>query len=674
MEHKLEISENYNSTRTIFSYQIGSFKVVKNLNKTLNTAQVKTTVLTSTDIKDKFKDGYFIWVDDVIEYIVLSVKVIQLKQTPYLCEVYLELISLSYILQRIIMPNKSITQPVDDTLPMKTVKVAINELMELYFSQYRDYTNWVNDYMNDVDIADEYVWTQPTLFEAICDLAQDSNTIPYLTFDVDTFHLRFINIHEVTEGQMDLSFVNGLEESMSLENNPQRMVNIITNNISQSAIKQKNIYQTSAIGVFDNLDPSARVLTSYNINKPTRVIVKANLSDLTNNIDGGITIGHPAGFFEIDITEFVYEKTYFDMLTIKSTTWSVDSVTPEYRNCALFYEKDKNYIGGMLLNQTKNIFGSTDNLNLTNLVRYIMNHRIDLVLQFPTGTFDFYYFNVDEAGSFVFDVEYITMDNLRYDIIKESGYGSIVQNQNDAFINFFHYRKQQVDLMNRLGQQEIVLMGKTDNLNNLPKIGMGYFDKLVVQTTYIPFEHHINFMVIATSLFNRVDGDAVINTKKRFWEIIPASESIERNEFYTQEVSSTVFNNIINNANYFYLMTLKGSNQIVKNFFLPFLKQKIDDDNYIFSAKTLDNRFAGFYIDDDAGTRYIKGAEYTQPDGSAWGFNIAFTNVTDNDLAKWKLFPIGYSVTHSLITTIFNKFKYKDNREKMAFSILLKRV
>lgn len=676
---EIKVGSSLGTTYPI-TYEVGSFKEVSNYNKILDTGFFKTVSTSISTNMERLVEGNWIFVDNTLKYIIDKSKKVRdyKKGLESRWTAHVDLISLTVMLQKCVLPNKSIRQPITVGATMKTVKGEIEKLVELYASQYKGITNWVVNYPDPDEICDEFTWNEPTLYEAICDLSSDKNLVPAVSYDGTNFIINFVDITTSSGVQYDPQFVNGHEISHSLENNPQRMVNIIKNNISNQTIKEYNAYQKSKIGVYDDADEGTYAPTSFNINRPVKVYAKANLGLYEYTSGFGIVSGHNAGYYLFDITDFVIEKGQFDAMPFDPDKVPTQYSDRNYRNSRLYYEKDKPNIQGLLITY-KGVFGNIINFNLTYMLNYIANYNSYNMLETAgkpsTSEFAEYIFRPEDAKQFVFDIEYQTMDNLRYDIVKSTGFGSIVQNQSNSYINFDNYRKQQQDVMNRLGDAEEVLMGRVDDVANLPVRGMLYGSKLIAQVTKIYYKNHVNFMFIATSQYNRIDGDAVVNTKKRFFEIIPAEESIERNEFYTLNVISSTFTNILT-CNYFKVQTYDSDNVLIKEVLLTFLRQKIDDNTYIFSAKTLDNKFAGLKVRDDGSTRYVEGVFYTDSGtGEFHHATISFANVYASSFTNWKSFPeVTSDLTILTYGTMNNMFKYKDVGEKMAFTILVKKV
>src|SRR5690554_96966 len=107
---KIEISENYNTQKFEVKYMSGTLKEVKNYNRILDSIEFTTISGNNTDVPFQFfREGYFVWVDDELKYIISTAKRIR---TDLLLQVEVSAVSLTYILQKIVLPNRSITQPI----------------------------------------------------------------------------------------------------------------------------------------------------------------------------------------------------------------------------------------------------------------------------------------------------------------------------------------------------------------------------------------------------------------------------------------------------------------------------------------------------------------------------------------------------------------------------------
>jgi len=573
MEHKIEISLDYNyANAQEFAYEIGSFKQIKNYNRILDTANIH---LTYNENLDLIQNGAYVWVDSELTYVINSFKKIRKVKKPIeKWTADLDLISITIILQKIGLPNKTIRQPLDPNLPLKTVKGEIEKLVNAYGSPF----NWIVNYPNENEIVDEYTWTQPTLFECICDMCSDANLTPRVTFDGTHFIINFIDLTIDSGEQFDPSPVSGFEVNGALDNAPKKMINIINNCVSNNNVKEINIYPKSDIGVLDDRDFNVFVPTSFKINKPYRVIVKGNVEKRYNQ-----GLGHGAGYVEFDITDFVLEKSLFDSLP------TFDQYLPagayyeyiyNYKNGNIYYEIDKKNLEGIRL-PYKTLFTIGDGtFSIIWIINYISKwDQSKIISGVDIGGSGAMYFTNDDEPSFQYDVEYKVLENIRYDIIKENGFGDLIQNQNDAYINFSNYLNQQNDLMNRLGNDEIILMGKVYNENDLPKYGQLYGDKLIAQVTTIDNKNSINFMAIATSKYNRVDSDALVNTKKRFFQITTPDQVVERNEFIVFKVAipQANFTEIAEKTTHLLLETYDSNNNLLKKVYLNTLREKISD-------------------------------------------------------------------------------------------------
>ena len=685
----IQISESYDGNKYDVNANVGTFKEVKNYNRMLNTAEFNayTKNYTSFELENVFKEGNFVWIDGEMKYIIEKLKKVSVGHDKW--TIQLSLISLVYMLQTSYLTNKSVTQPIYTGSTLKTVKGEIDKLLFIAFRQFRGYTNYVNLYPNTVDVADEFIWTEPTLYEAISDLVESYNYIPNVTFNNTTnqFEISFVNITE-TVGMFDDSEINKLEVNSDIVNSPRRMINNIQNNISNGTILERIVYPKTDIGIVDDTDDQVFIPTTGNINKFIKVYAEATLGDYTYSIGGDKFGGHNAGFYKIDITDYILEKEVFNSLPVNDgdLTYIIQGGlydARDYKNTFLYYEKDKKNIHGMKLNY-RGIFGQVKNYNLNILLSYIGVRDSTKIIEStgypsPSGQGHFapgYYFSKNDVDKFTFTIEYQTMDSVRYDIEKSSGFGTINQNQGNAFINFKPYIKQQQDIMNKLGEDETVIMGYTSNHSKLPVVGNQWKDDLmIVQTTYVPNHRYVEFMAIATSKNNRIDSDSVINTKKRFTSLIPAEESIERHEYHRVVVSSTNFEIIKNRERVDGVLVcfLRLSSSSAPSTLFNYLVQEIDEKKMLITARTEDNIFAGLKIVDEDSTRSIVGVPYVDSiSGEAEIIDVEFGEMTIDE-SNMKSFP-EQTRFFAVVPQTFFQIRYKDNRERLAISILVERI
>lgn len=683
---KIEVSKDYNTTKFKVPIKLGTLKEIKNHNKQLDLIEFSTANFNvdNKDVLERFSSGSYIWVDDKLKYIInASTKIKSGRKDRWQIEA--SGVSLTFILQKIILPNKSVRHRVGSG-SLKTVKEEIDKLMSLYFSQFRDYNNWVNNYPDELETSEEFTWNQPTLYEAICDLSSNANLTPYLTFVNDKFNLDFVKTSELGAEYPYPQFINQTEEKEDIEFAPQRMTNLIENNISDGVITESNLYPTSNIGVFVDNDENAYYQTTYKINEiKGQTLAKITLpsrSDITN------TLRHPAGTYVFDISKYIITKEVYDSLPLKEAGSKPGNIKDnEFRNCYLYYEKDSRKIKDAF-QQYSSLFGTGKTVNLTFIMLYIVNYDQDSLLVYPEALpledpplINFW---VDEAKDVALTINYQVMDKVRFDITKDSGFGTLVQNQGSAFINFNAYRRQQEDVMRRLGNIEVIAYGRVKDKKHLPQNGMSYKGNLIVQTIFIYTLNYIDFMFIATSQFNKIDGDAVINTKKRFTSILSPEASVERHEYLELEMNQERFNKIKNQVTitndgetikkvFVKLHPAPEETEFINTVYLNYLVQNISENEILVTFKTEDNYFAGYQRIIEDGVELIKGVSYTDIYGEFVTASIRFVEVSDEDVS-FKYLPneLGYETNVSPV--YLNAFRYKDGGERLAMSILIKVV
>lgn len=658
----------------------GTFKEVKNYNKILDSAEFSTAyfeVEEDSPILDYYQVGNFVLIDDVVKYIISTVKKTRSGKTNF-WKADVVCVSLAYILQKIVLPNKSFRQRINVPLnQLRKVGEVIVDLVDVYFKQFRGYECMV-DISTDA-VANEFTWTAPTLYEAICDLVEGSNLVPYLEY-INGFVLKFKNIATLGSEYAYKDTINGQEQNGDIEFQPQKMINTVVNNLSNGVIKENGLFAKNNIGLLVDDNESNYYQTACPINEIKRVIVEGYLSaDLLNSI--------VAGYYAFDLTDFVIVKEVFDTLLIDKKGKPDNATDDNFRNCYLYFEKNKPNIYGAFLTY-KNWLGITKNTNLTYILNYIIKYLPDVLIEKPSEASSSMNITPLLTNLFSLKVEYKTLDTVRFDFNKDGavGFGELVQNQTSAFINFKAYRGQQQDIFSRLGAEEEVSMGRVYNQLHLPENGMLNNGKLIVQTITIPSRDFVDYMFISTSAFNRIDGDAVINTKKRYTTILAPSESIERHE-YKEITANNYYFDIIKRQYYeasgvnFSKVFIKAVSDLrveaPKSVLLNYLVQEVDADTLLITVKAENNHYAGVKIVEDEGSILMEGVPYTDKNGEAQKitFNFCYVELqTGANLAVLKDIPaIPLANIYDLTTPSVEAFYNKDNGERIALSILVKR-
>lgn len=241
--------------------------------------------------------------------------------------------------------------------------------------------------------------------------------------------------------------------------------------------------------------------------------------------------------------------------------------------------------------------------------------------------------------------------------------------------------------MRRLGNIEVISYGRVKDKKHLPQNGMSYEGNLIVQTIFIYTLNYIDFMFIATSQFNKIDGDAVINTKKRFTSILSPEASVERheyfeiNDFQNQERFNKIKNQVtITNAGetikkvFVKLETVpEDITELSNTVYLNYLVQNISENEILVTFKTEDNYFAGYQRVIEDGVELIKGVPYTDIYGEFFTASIQFVEVSD-EYVSFKYLPSELGYETNVSPEYLTVFGHKDGGERLAMSILIKVV
>lgn len=667
--------------RVTLDYEVGSLKETTNHNRVLNTAEVLSIIYKSTDanfndIDEAVVEGSFVAIDShpIYKYVIDKVKKTRLYKdddgTEY-WQFFITMIGTEILLQKTILPNKSLTQLVVGQ-PKK-----VKEMMEEYCTVFFEPKNFNIDedlevmvaYADASEVAQEFTWMKTSLYDILSDLiGQKHFLVVWLHWHYDKIKLEIggRNLTEPINEEITDADIDRIEINRNIEANPKALSVDIGNAMIGNAY-EVGIPQTTDIGVMTTDDENTGWETSFGINEIEEAIIVANLGAREN---------HPAGTYKFDITEYIILQEIYETMLLQPTPPSI-GVSPgasKYRNLYLYYEKGKNKIGGIFFPlKAKFLFIDTGvSYTLFRIIQFIEAYRPELFIEKPEWEDDRtgYGFYDDEIDKFNLNIKYRTVEEVRYDIIKENGFGVLPQNQSSVYINFDKYKDQQQDILEKFTGAEKVAYGKGKVI-----VGSKYGeDEILSQLTEVEFEGFIDWMGIISPKTNRIDSDAYINTQKRFYNIKDVEDSIRRYDYFEQTHSITQFGTLFDmlGDNLFFLLTTydKYNVELQKTLLRPMIYSSSDE--MVFFAKALDNKYIGKKITMDDGTKVTDGVFYTDENTGEF-YNSKIELISHSGLPDAD-FPdasnlVGYSTWFSIEEAI----KLKDSGEKIAFTIKIKK-
>lgn len=463
------------------------------------------------------------------------------------------LVSLATKLQRIILPNKTITQSLDGTQD-KTIKTIIEEYLSVYASDLTLSTPLIQKLGST--IAPEQQWSRPTLFEVLNDLLKPIGCVATMT---DVNIISFLDLDE--EGSViNEDYINNYEVSQDIREYS-----------SAIEIDASNVYDRDTLTRtperYTTRTTQQGLMTTDNqeiiLNKPIFEIKKVILSLLADTSPLYVRD-------TIDITDRVVNKKVWDSFYPSDSTSKVqDTSTKKYKRNYLWFQEGSNVIEGLSFLESDWFPVITFNdPNIENVIYWAA---------YDQGK-SYYQSFANTLGGFIHDkigfyVEYTTTDNVLFRVRKEiqpRNESVLINSQTNANVYAKALGKQQQEFVNRIGNKEMVITGRYENYNDIPNL-KDYINNYVLVEREIQFnESHYNFKGKLSENYSKDNMFAGINTAKRYNELASISEA-------------TISNNLTEN---FYRL------------------EKVDDGNTGNIALT-----ENYLIDDFGKTdRYIQGA------------------------------------------------------------------
>lgn len=425
------------------------------------------------------------------------------------------LVSLTTKLQRIILPNKSITLSLDGTQDFD-IKTIMLQYLTLYAPSLTLSTLLIQKTSNVV--APEQQWNRPTLFEVFNDLLKPLGCVVTMT---DTNIISFLDLDE--EGfAIDEDFINNYEITQNLQEYS-----------SAIEIDAKNVYNRDAISRLPEKYVSKTIeqglLTTRNhqivLNKPVFDVKKVTVTfpyiEPTTNIWQKYTL---------DITNRVVNKKVWDTFYPSNSALRVfDTPTKKYARNYLHFEEGKNTIDGLNFSEedwlgilTVN-FKAIDNVIYHELLTLGENDIISFVSTFFNG----YLF---KRASF--NVEYLTNDDILFRVKKDiqpRNESVLISSQTSPIVDSKNLGKQQQEFVNRIGNKQMTITGRYENYNDIPNL-KDYIDEFVLVEREIQMnESHYNFKGILSENYSKDNMFEGINSQRRYTSVMSPNEALISN-------------------------------------------------------------------------------------------------------------------------------------------------
>lgn len=573
------------------------------------------------------------------------------------------LVSNTIKLQRIILPNRSITRSI--ITGSKSIYYYLDHFRQVYASDYV-FSQQIIDATQYVSCP-EFQWSRPTLYEVFNDLLSVINAVVTVQMPgiIDMMSL-------VKSGTaINESDFNDIESSRSIED----YADTIEMDASNVVSPQENAITTNWIGLRTTqadgvlTDETAEIIVEKPIQKINRIWFWWG--------------DDPLGIH--DITDWVLEKKQYDLLKVSNAVepW----IGEGYKRHYLYYTEGSNVIGGLCYKDSTwfpeaNSWGSLYSLAI--------------------------HFGMTGINIFdiIFKIEYTTVEGVKFASFKSENLNhpgiKLINGQEEAYISLEAAAKKQQNTVNRFGNQTLQIYNKYSSVvDTIPNLADSYEnDYILVKRVLSFYPTYIGFTGMLSKNYVKRNLFTGLNSKKRYTQLLPDNEAFVSNHLnsITMEFGFENETNIGSLENYFLQF---GKNY--KNIEIAAIRTKFIDDSYsvdiglagsafvadksiIYNIKMYDNYTAGLdateqttilgvpsarimgyvpYVDNNGEFKSIDIELYTQFDNP--GVGSSTPSLWNSALERIKKYPeIDKTKASGFVFGAWDILRYKDNREITA--------
>ena len=408
----------------------------------------------------------------------------------------LELISPTIKLQRITMPNRSITQPLTGT--KKTIWDVISNYRDIYYPGAT--LTSALETKTDSTNCPELQWNQPTFFEVMNDLLSVVDCIVTMT-DFDT--ISYLDL-KLQGSAINTAYINNFETNRGIE----EYANRIEIEAKNAVYKKRN---TQTYEVVIPRTTQGAVITEDNLelimHKPIYTIEEV------------ICVYYNSYYEErkeIDITNYVVEKKVYD--TYKNSI-SPDLVTgTDYKRNAIYFTEGDNVIRG--LGYTEGTWVPV--LTTQRAILNILNNEEEQFYVIGEGIFN--------LG---FEIKYTTIEDVKFISEKDvpNTHNSVlINNQSTSYVDISALANNQQQTVNRIGNQENQLYGRYPTYASIPALADTYdTDYILVSRQIIFRKEYYEFTGQVLKYYVMKNLYTGLNSKKRYLQLASGNDSFISN-------------------------------------------------------------------------------------------------------------------------------------------------
>ena len=433
-------------------------------------------------------------------------------------------------LERITLPNLSITQPITEGSTKKSVWTVIERYCLMYLPKVRVYRSsgrfeLVSKYEIDYAVrtkfqnieCPEFQWNKPTLREVLTDLFSTADCIPIIRNNKLTYY----SLTELGE-PIDTSKLNYSKRSFGSADYIGELTIDMHNAIgtSKTRVCEKKSLRVSG-GMWNTND--ACFITQH----PIYNVVSCKVSYYFMHNPDMVTL-YTEYHKEIDITRFIVEKDIYDVSSTERYEGDDIDEALTHKQYLLYYERGSNKIEA---------WGFPTKIGITSHVLPSIEWILVLLGEAQkNGGFASNEVN-EEGGTFIglhVDLVYETLTQQAMHVGKylpsKHPDNRVFDNQSSSYVDANHQSIFEYAKANRLGNKIREIHGIYFNESDIPQLGDYIGDEILFSREVHYDDEQFTFIGYLTKNYILKDYFTGVQAKRRSWQLAKGDEALTRNE------------------------------------------------------------------------------------------------------------------------------------------------
>lgn len=439
-------------------------------------------------------------VDGVYRLVNSYRRTIASHSSPKLYNYEIKTVSPEIKLQRIVLPNRSITQPLGET--PRTIWYYLTKYVSMYASGYT-----LDSSMSTVlnaTICPEMQWAQPTLFEVINDLMDvvgwtlkmtSLTAISYLDRNARGTEITGIHNEEVTHDaneyarELDIDLKNTIPDFINARSfqAPKTLTGALLTTNDGELIFEDNIEDMETL--------TARYLDE--------------IGGVTNMCTVGIDISH------------IVEESVYNLMKPSNTPTTISG---DFKRDKLYYKRGENRLRGLYYHDDAWFPSISSDRAIINIFKNSTPSCVPL-----TGS-DSY----SQLRDMWFWATFKSQTDMKVRVYKDgmpsnSAAGAMINNQEESHVSHAKFSKGQRELLERIGNASMIIYGRYDTVGDIPDLLDTYEGYVLVSRTWVKHEDWVDFTGILASEYVMENLYQGLNAQKRYTEYASSSEAFYSN-------------------------------------------------------------------------------------------------------------------------------------------------